>query len=98
MYKQDKQEKISFKDFLANQGYDIETFKLIKNPPAMNDKWLLHDIKLAIELILQAKKIAVIGDYDVDGITATTIMVSGLRKSEKMLYSLFQIALKMATD
>lgn len=75
--------KISFKDFLANQGYDIETFKLIQNPPGMNDKWLLHDIKLAIELILQAKKIAVIGDYDVDGITATTIMVSGLRKIGK---------------
>lgn len=83
MYKQDKQEKISFKDFLANQGYDIETFKLIKNPPAMNDKWLLHDIKTANELILHAKKIAVIGDYDTDGITATTIMVSGLRRIGK---------------
>lgn len=78
-----KNNKLSMKAFLESQGYDIDTFKKIQNPPEMNDKWLLHDIHKAIELIKSANKIAVIGDYDMDGVGATTIAVKGLRRAGK---------------
>lgn len=43
----------------------------------------LPDIKLAVatilEVIAEQKKIMVYGDYDVDGVTATTVMVDALR-------------------
>ncbi len=44
--------------------------------------WLLPDMKSAIKEILEAikaeKKIMVYGDYDVDGVTSTTLMVEAL--------------------
>ena len=54
------------------------TISIHKNPPEMNDKWRLNDIKKAIQLIDKASKITIIGDYDTDGITATTIAYLGL--------------------
>lgn len=49
-----------------------------------NDPFLFKDMRLAVDRIAKAvgsgEKIIVYGDYDVDGITATTLMVRVLRK------------------
>ena len=82
MYNKSSQ-KLNMSGFLASQGYGKEQFKYIKNPPEMNDKWLMNDMKKTISLIDKSKYIAVIGDYDTDGITATTVIVSALRKIGK---------------
>ncbi|SHE57150.1 single-stranded-DNA-specific exonuclease RecJ [Desulforamulus putei] len=46
--------------------------------------WLMKDMEKAVERILQARQkgeqILVYGDYDVDGITGTTVLVLALRK------------------
>jgi single-stranded-DNA-specific exonuclease len=48
------------------------------------DPWLLSDIEKAIQRIQQAllsnEKIAVYGDFDVDGISATALLVKGLER------------------
>lgn len=68
--------------FLA-QGYKQETYNSILNPPEMNDKWLLNDIEKAIHIINKSRKIAVIADYDMDGVGAATIAVKTLRRIGK---------------
>ena len=46
--------------------------------------WLLHGMKEAIALlqraVLEKKKIRVIGDYDIDGVCSTYILLKGLKK------------------
>lgn len=46
--------------------------------------WLLKDIEKAVEIIqkkiIEKKKIRIIGDYDIDGVTATYILLRGLRR------------------
>lgn len=46
--------------------------------------WLLKDIKKTVDiiekLIALKKKIRIIGDYDIDGVTATFILLQGLRR------------------
>ncbi len=58
-------------DFLNPIYNDIDTFSQAK------------DVDLACEIlyrnILEKKKICIYGDYDVDGVTSTTIMMKGLR-------------------
>ena len=48
------------------------------------DPYLLPDMKLAVDRIFKAidqkEKIIVYGDFDVDGVTATTVLVQALRK------------------
>lgn len=50
----------------------------------MYDPHLLKDVDKAAELILekiaQKKKIRIIGDYDIDGVNATLILLKGLRR------------------
>src|SRR6056297_2367486 len=50
----------------------------------LNDPFLFKDVKKAINRILQAiendEKILVYGDYDVDGTTATSILLLGLQE------------------
>ena len=75
--------KINLASYFQAQGYGKEQYQYIKNPPEMNDKWRLNDIKKAIQLIDKASKITIIGDYDTDGITATTIAYLGLKKAGK---------------
>lgn len=49
----------------------------------LHDPFLMKDMKLAAELILrkirEKKRIRIIGDYDVDGICATYILLAGIR-------------------
>lgn len=75
--------KINLASYFEAQGYGKEQYKYIKNPPEMNNKWLLNDIRKAIRLIDDADKITIIGDYDTDGITATTIAYLGLKRAGK---------------
>lgn len=46
------------------------------------DAWQMKDMRLAVEIIIgkiaQKKKIRIIGDYDIDGVTATYILKKGL--------------------
>lgn len=61
---------------------DIENF-IKKDFSGFHDPFLLPDMEPAVDFILEAvksgKKIAVYGDYDVDGITATYIVYDYLR-------------------
>lgn len=46
--------------------------------------WLLKDMKKAVEILMEKiksrKKIRIIGDYDIDGVTSTFILLKGLRR------------------
>ena len=46
------------------------------------DPWLMKDMKKAVEMIISAveqkKKIRIIGDYDIDGVMSTYILLTGL--------------------
>ncbi len=66
---------------------DSESIKKFLNPTIkeyMPDPFVLKDMgiaaKLAADAILSGKKIAIFGDYDVDGITSTATMVKYLRE------------------
>lgn len=71
---------------LAARGFDTQekarTF-LNQSLEGIHDPYLLKDMDLAVEEIRRAirdhVKIAVYGDYDVDGVTATCIMIQYLR-------------------
>ena len=73
-----------FKKILENRGIDdMESFT---NPryEDLADPFLLADMDKAVDRIEQASKegetLAVYGDYDIDGMTATTILAEGLGK------------------
>ncbi|MCD8878814.1 single-stranded-DNA-specific exonuclease RecJ [Staphylococcus kloosii] len=63
--------------------YD-EVEALFNNKVINHDPWLLSDMKKAVDRINLAidknEKILVYGDYDADGVTSTTILVSTLRE------------------
>lgn len=70
---------------LVARGYETpELVQTFLNPTVddLIDPYELHDMQKAVDRIFsaidQGEKIVVYGDYDVDGITATTIMVSAL--------------------
>lgn len=79
-----KNEKINtLKDyFLNNMG--VESTDVINAwcVKSMRNEYRLDGVIEAVELIkkFKEKPIKVVGDYDVDGITSTTILVSGLKK------------------
>lgn len=54
------------------------------DPSAMHDPYLLYEMDRAVELIKQAiaahKKIAVYGDYDGDGVTSVTVLMTALER------------------
>ena len=58
--------------------YLYGTIKDIPSP------WKMKDMKTAVDIlnrkINEKKKIRIIGDYDIDGVTATYILVTGLKK------------------
>lgn len=73
-----------FEEIIKKRGLD-EAFL---NPKYLSDEKIhekMPDIKKAVERIIKAissgEKIMVYGDYDVDGVTATTVMVDALRLS-----------------
>ena len=75
------------KSILAKRGIveprDVEKFLAPTIKDYMPDPFVLHDMDVAARLIADAvidnKKIAVYGDYDVDGITSTAIFVKYLQ-------------------
>lgn len=71
---------------LVNRGLDtIEAMRTFLQPSTeqMHDPLLMKDIKKACDIlkdkILQKKRIRIIGDYDVDGVTATYILYRSLK-------------------
>ena len=74
-------------EVLLNRGYktkeDIESF-LFPNLKELRDPYKLRNMGEAVFLlqnsIIKKHRIIILGDYDVDGITATALMVEFLRK------------------
>ncbi len=72
---------------LIRRGYttinDIESF-LTPQLSELNDPYLMRDMPKAVDLlkhsILSNKRIIILGDYDVDGITATAMMILFLKR------------------
>lgn len=76
-----------FSNLLRNRGVDtLEKAERFLHPSLeqLNDPFLFPDMEKAVTLIREAiasqKKILVYGDYDVDGVCATSIMVETLRE------------------
>lgn len=75
------------RQIVANRGYlePGSAYKfLAAAPPEITDPFLMRGMKAAVERILLAiegkEVIAVYGDYDVDGVTATALLVETLEK------------------
>ena len=81
-------EKINIAPYFTAQGYGPEQLKYIIHPINKHSHWLLNDIHKTIDIVKKAQNIMVIGDYDFDGISATTIMVKGLRTIGKNVFYL----------
>lgn len=71
--------------WLSKLGYEGESLDLLLNPPAENDFHLLHNSDVACDFLLSCltdgkkHKIAIVGDYDCDGVTSTSILTLSLR-------------------
>jgi len=69
---------------LQNRGLPAEHMDSFKLTDRMHDPYLLPDMKKAVKRILQAveqkEHIVIFGDYDVDGITSTALMIYFFRK------------------
>lgn len=52
---------------------------------SLHSPWLLKDMKKAVEIIKdkikEGKPIRIIGDYDIDGVTSTYILITGLKRA-----------------
>ena len=72
---------------LENRGILKENREAFLNPDYNNqhDPFLLPDMEKAVERLLQAhkkqEKITVYGDYDVDGVSASTIILDAFEKA-----------------
>ena len=76
-------------NWLKEKGFDSqEKVDLLLNPPHENDFHLLHNSAEACDFLLEKRtemmqgvkhKIAIIGDYDCDGVTSTSILTIVLR-------------------
>lgn len=66
-------------------GYDAMEEYLYGDLKNLADVWQLKDIEKAVELlntgIREKKKIRIIGDYDIDGIMATYVLLRGLERA-----------------
>lgn len=75
-----------FWQLLFNRGIDSFEAALhyLEDEASTIDPSLLPDIEIAVERIFQAverqEKVVIYGDYDVDGVTATVLMVEALRQ------------------
>lgn len=74
-----------FAEILKKRGLDTpEAREAFLNPSydARHDPFLLPDMKPAVERLVEAhdkqEKITIYGDYDIDGLTATTILLDAL--------------------
>lgn len=70
-----------FDQILSSRGLAGETRELFLNPKyeAGHDPFLLPDMAAAVERLIKAReqqeRITIYGDYDIDGLTATTVLV-----------------------
>lgn len=69
-----------FDDILAARGLtEVSTDFLFPNYDKQHDPYLLPDMKKAVKRLVQAHKkqdhITIYGDYDIDGLTATTLLL-----------------------
>ena len=70
---------------LAHRGVKttVEARRYLGSPGELTDARLMPNLERAVERLIQAcedgETVAVYGDYDVDGVTATTLLVEGLR-------------------
>ena len=75
-----------FEQILENRGISKENREAFLNPNYDNqyDPFLLPDMKKAVERLLIAhkkqEKITVYGDYDVDGVSASTVILTAFEK------------------
>jgi len=77
----------TFARLLANRGFtspeEVHSF-LLPSMEELLDAFLMRDMDLAVDRILQAvgarESILVYGDYDVDGITSTSVLTAALRQ------------------
>lgn len=77
----------TFARLLANRGFtsseQVESF-LVPSTDRLIDAFVMRDMDLAVDRVLQAvaarEPILVYGDYDVDGITATSLLTAALTK------------------
>lgn len=69
-------ENVLEKHFISNKGLSVQEYF---NPVAETPKSLLDMANRIKEIVKQRKTIKIFGDYDVDGITATSILVRGIR-------------------
>lgn len=64
---------------------EAQTF-LHMDESSLHDPYLLHDMEKAVSIITKAiaanKKIAIFGDYDADGVTSITVLMTALEKLE----------------
>lgn len=71
---------------LANRGINIEKAEIFLNPNRHNfhNPFEMPDMGKAVDRILRAidnkEKVIIFGDYDVDGITSTTVLKSFLKE------------------
>lgn len=74
-----------FKKILASRGLDAGLIEDFLHPDyaKLADPFLLPDMNLAVDRIVKAhhkqEKIIIYGDYDIDGLTATTLMNDALK-------------------
>ena len=70
---------------LAHRGVHttVEARRYLGSPGELTDPRLMPNLELAVDRLARAcetgETVAVYGDYDVDGVTATTLLVEGLR-------------------
>lgn len=73
------------KPWLDKLGYTEETLNIIANPPKENDYHLLSDNEATCKKLISLANegghhVVVVGDYDADGVTATSILLLALQK------------------
>ncbi|HRN97406.1 MAG TPA: DHHA1 domain-containing protein [Candidatus Saccharibacteria bacterium] len=74
-----------FDKILASRGFDADSVVEFLNPSysKLHDPFLLPDMEYAVERLIKAHgsqdKITIYGDYDIDGITATTVLVDAFK-------------------
>ncbi len=75
-----------FEEILASRGLTGHKLDAFLNPSydAKHDPFLLPDMKAAVDRLVEAHKkqqrITIYGDYDIDGLTATTLLLDALGK------------------
>ncbi|HRQ97794.1 MAG TPA: DHH family phosphoesterase, partial [Candidatus Saccharibacteria bacterium] len=74
-----------FDKILASRGLDAKSKADFLNPSysKLHDPFLLPDMEQAVERLVKARenqdKITIYGDYDIDGLTATTVLVDAFK-------------------